>query len=84
MDPLDFSEGELERIVRRFTHALGENIGPNFDIPAPDVGTDAQTMDWIMDTYANMQDPSMRQDVKGVVGRATFPSACASVQCVLD
>jgi len=67
LDPRDFSATELERIVRRFTHALGENIGPNLDIPAPDVGTNSQTMDWLMDTFANIQDPSMRQDVKGVV-----------------
>lgn len=67
LDPKDFSEAELERIVRRFTHALGDNIGPNHDIPAPDMGTDSQTMDWLMDTYANLEDPSMRHDVKGVV-----------------
>jgi glutamate dehydrogenase (NAD(P)+) len=41
------------RITRRFTHALGSNIGPEYDIPAPDVGTDAQVMVWIMDTYMN-------------------------------
>ena len=47
------SKDELMRITRRFTHALGGNIGPEYDIPAPDVGTNAQTMVWMMDTYMN-------------------------------
>ncbi|TWT44158.1 Glutamate dehydrogenase [Phycisphaerae bacterium RAS1] len=51
MDPADFTEHELERITRRFTFALGDNIGPEYDIPAPDVNTGAQHMAWIMDTY---------------------------------
>ena len=44
VNPKEQSEGELMRITRRFTHALGDNIGPDYDIPAPDVGTNAQTM----------------------------------------
>jgi glutamate dehydrogenase (NAD(P)+) len=52
--PRDFSAGELERITRRFTHALGANIGPEYDIPAPDVGTNGQIMVWMMDTYMNV------------------------------
>ena len=52
-DPHAVSRDELQRITRRFTHALGENIGPEYDIPAPDVGTNGQTMAWIMDTYMN-------------------------------
>ncbi|MCB9549442.1 MAG: Glu/Leu/Phe/Val dehydrogenase [Myxococcales bacterium] len=52
-DPRSTSPAELERITRRFTHALGDNIGPNYDIPAPDMGTNAQTMVWMMDTYMN-------------------------------
>jgi glutamate dehydrogenase (NAD(P)+) len=47
------SRGELERITRRFTHDLGNNIGPEYDIPAPDVGTNSQVMVWMMDTYMN-------------------------------
>jgi len=73
LDPHEHSETELERIVRRFTHALGENIGPNHDIPAPDVGTNSQTMDWLMDTYINVQDTSMRQNAKGVVTGKSVP-----------
>ena len=50
MDPARYSRSELERITRRFTYALGENIGPEYDIPAPDVNTNAQIMAWILDT----------------------------------
>ncbi len=53
IDPTQLSEAELERVTRRFTHALGANIGPDYDIPAPDMGTNAQTMVWMMDTYMN-------------------------------
>ena len=67
IDPAEYSEEEMRRIVRRFTHALGSNIGPDHDIPAPDVGTSAKTMDWVMDTYANISPPGFRQSVKGVV-----------------
>ncbi len=51
----DVSRNELERITRRFTHDLGNNIGPEYDIPAPDMGTNSQTMVWMMDTYMNSQ-----------------------------
>jgi glutamate dehydrogenase (NAD(P)+) len=53
LNPYEFSQGELQRITRRFTHALGSNIGPDYDIPAPDMGTNAQVMVWMMDTYMN-------------------------------
>ena len=67
IDPAEYSADEMKRIVRRFTHALGSNIGPDHDIPAPDVGTTSQTMDWVMDTFANISPPGARQSVKGVV-----------------
>jgi len=67
IDPGQFSDAERERVVRRFTHALGENIGPEFDIPAPDMGTDAQTMGWMMDTYVNSRGPRERQNARRVV-----------------
>lgn len=67
IDPSLYSEDEMRRIVRRFTHALGSNIGPDHDIPAPDMGTSSQTMDWVMDTYANISPPGFRHSVKGVV-----------------
>jgi glutamate dehydrogenase (NAD(P)+) len=66
-DPNSVSRAELQRITRRFFHALGSNIGPETDVPAPDVGTDARTMAWAMDTYMNMAGQSSRQSVKGVV-----------------
>jgi len=53
-NPNEHSLNENQRITRRFTVALGHNIGPSNDIPAPDMGTNAQYMDWIMDTYHNL------------------------------
>jgi len=50
-DPNGYSASEIERITRRFTFALGNTIGPEYDIPAPDVNTNAQIMAWMMDTY---------------------------------
>ena len=50
----EMSQGELRRVTRRFISDLGDSIGPNTDIPAPDLYTNAQTMAWIYDTYAIM------------------------------
>jgi len=52
LDPRHYSQAELERITRRYTSEIGAIIGPNKDIPAPDVNTNAQTMAWMMDTYS--------------------------------
>ncbi|MBV9463438.1 MAG: Glu/Leu/Phe/Val dehydrogenase [Verrucomicrobiae bacterium] len=52
VDPKKLSTPELERLTRRFTQELIPIIGPMIDIPAPDMGTDAQVMAWIMDTYS--------------------------------
>ncbi|MRI63555.1 Glu/Leu/Phe/Val dehydrogenase [Ornithobacterium rhinotracheale] len=60
IDPKKYSQAELERISRRFTYALGDNIGPDYDIPAPDVNTNAQIMAWIADTYASGKAPNQR------------------------
>ena len=51
-DPSKLSKSELERITRRYTAELSEWLGPERDIPAPDIGTNDQTMAWVMDTYA--------------------------------
>ncbi|MGO9437049.1 MAG: Glu/Leu/Phe/Val family dehydrogenase [Terracidiphilus sp.] len=51
-DPKHMSQGELERMTRRYTSAILPLIGPEQDIPAPDVYTNSQTMAWIMDTYS--------------------------------
>jgi glutamate dehydrogenase (NAD(P)+) len=62
-DPHTMSKGELERMTRRYTSEIIDFIGPEKDIPAPDVGTDEQTMAWIMDTYSM----HMRRTVTSVV-----------------
>lgn len=67
IDPRNYSLAELERITRRFTFALGENIGPEYDIPAPDVNTNEQTMAWIADTFMSTKSPSERSNNKHVV-----------------
>ena len=51
-DPNKLSKGELERLTRKFVQQIHDFIGPDKDIPAPDVGTDAQVMAWIMNEYA--------------------------------
>jgi glutamate dehydrogenase (NAD(P)+) len=62
-DPKNMSQGELERMTRRYTAELIEFIGPEKDVPAPDMNTNEQTMAWIMDTYSM----HMRQTVTSVV-----------------
>jgi glutamate dehydrogenase (NAD(P)+) len=62
-DPKKMSMGELERMTRRYTAELVEFIGPEKDVPAPDVNTNEQVMAWIMDTYSM----HMRQTVTAVV-----------------
>lgn len=55
LDPRRYSVGELERVTRRYTSEILPIIGPMHDIPAPDIGTDEQTMAWMMDTYSVIQ-----------------------------
>jgi len=62
-EPQKMSNGELERMTRRYTSEIIEFIGPEKDVPAPDVNTNEQTMAWIMDTYSM----HMRQTVTSVV-----------------
>ncbi|NMR28444.1 Glu/Leu/Phe/Val family dehydrogenase [Crystallibacter degradans] len=52
IDPRNYSQQELERVTRRYTSEILPVIGPEKDIPAPDIGTDEQTMAWMMDTYS--------------------------------
>jgi len=54
VNPKEHSEKELENITRAFTRAIYNNIGPDTDIPAPDVYTNAQTMSWIVDEYSKI------------------------------
>ena len=67
VNPLKLSHEELMRLTRRFTSALGDNIGPNHDIPAPDMGTNSQTMAWMADTYMNLHESGQRVGGLGVV-----------------
>ncbi len=69
-DPRAISPGELERMARRFTYEIGDIIGPETDIPAPDMGINANVMAWMLDTYCMGQ----RRDLFGVV-----TGACRSV-----
>jgi glutamate dehydrogenase (NAD(P)+) len=54
-DPTRLSRGELERLTRKFIEKIHDMIGPDKDIPAPDMGTDAQVMAWIMNEYAKYE-----------------------------
>lgn len=74
LSPGDYSRAELERISRRFVHDLGNNIGPEYDIPAPDVGTNSQIMVWMMDTYLNTHSRKDKNAHKGVVTGKTLAS----------
>jgi glutamate dehydrogenase (NAD(P)+) len=65
VDPRAVSRGELERLTRRFAAEIGLLIGPDNDVPAPDMGTDQQVMAWIMDTYSMMHGHSTPAVVTG-------------------
>lgn len=77
VDPTQLSRTEKQNLTRRYTSELGQSIGPSVDIPAPDMGTDPQTMAWIMDTYsqeAGFAQPSVVTgkpvEIGGSLGRA--------------
>lgn len=78
-DPLKMSLNEKRRVTRRFIAALGDDIGPYTDIPAPDMNTDAQVMAWIYDTYQMMHPHTINLgvvtgkplDLGGIPGRTT-------------
>ena len=78
VDPTLLSRTEKQNLTRRFTTELGPFIGPQSDIPAPDMGTDAQTMAWMMDTYSQQSgfaQPGVVTgkpvDIGGSLGRTT-------------
>lgn len=64
-NPFELSEGELMRLTRKFTKAIAPIIGPETDIPAPDVGSTPQIMGWIMDTYSSIVGYKARGVVTG-------------------
>jgi glutamate dehydrogenase (NAD(P)+) len=81
IDPREHSVAELERVTRRYTSEILPIIGPERDIPAPDVGTDEQTMAWMMDTYSTSRGFTVPGVVTGKpislggsLGRATATS----------
>lgn len=93
LDPRNYSRGELERITRRYTTEIGLIIGPERDIPAPDVNTNAQTMAWMMDTYSMNVGATTRGVVTGkpvslggslgrveATGRGVYVVACEAAQ----
>ena len=82
IDPRHYSQAELERVTRRYTSEIMPLIGPGTDIMAPDMGTDEQTMAWVMDTYSVAQGHTIPAVVTGKpiavggsLGRATATSA---------
>ena len=74
VDPRTLSSGELERLTRRYTTEIGLLIGPDKDIPAPDVNTNPQVMAWMMDTY------SMNMGRSDATGRGVFVTASEAMQ----
>src|SRR5262249_36612272 len=64
-DPRALSSAELERLTRRFTSELLPIIGPQEDIPAPDMATNEQTMAWMMDTYSMQRGYAVPEIVTG-------------------
>ena len=65
VNPTHLSSGELERLTRRYIAEIFPLLGPDKDIPAPDVGTNAQIMAWVMDTYSQQVGFSVRDVVTG-------------------
>jgi glutamate dehydrogenase (NAD(P)+) len=85
VDPRELSTGELNRLTRRYTMSIHHVIGVNRDIPAPDLGTSAQTMAWIMDAYGSIHGhtPGIVTgkpiELGGSLGRAEAPGRGAAV-----
>ena len=67
LDPANHTLTELEQITRRFVFALSSNIGPEYDILAPDINTNPQIMAWIQDTFSSTSPPQERQRCTHVV-----------------
>ncbi|WP_126661893.1 glutamate dehydrogenase GdhB [Haloterrigena salifodinae] len=65
VDPKTLTEDETERLTRRFAEELRDVVGPTKDVPAPDMGTDAQTMAWFMDAYSMQQGETIPGVVTG-------------------
>ncbi len=75
VDPKLLSEGELERLTRKYVQLVAANVGPTIDVPAPDVNTNPKMMDWFADEYAKIQGKDLNGDgfaLKGVVTGKTL------------
>ena len=88
-DPHVLSQGELSRVTRRFTSDLAPFIGPEIDIPAPDIATNEQTMAWMMDTYSMQKGHAVPEIVTGKpvsIGGSVFRNEAtgAGVVMVID
>lgn len=76
-DPSKLSQTELKKLTRRYTAMISPIIGPNTDIPAPDVNTNAQVMSWIMDTYSMFKGVNVPEIV---TGKPVVVGGCAARQ----
>ncbi|HAZ14003.1 MAG: glutamate dehydrogenase [Bdellovibrionales bacterium GWA2_49_15] len=65
VDPNELSRQELQALTRRYATEINMIVGPNIDIPAPDIGTDGQTMAWFMDTYSQLKGYTVQSVVTG-------------------
>jgi glutamate dehydrogenase (NAD(P)+) len=91
-DPTTLSQAELQRLTRTFTQRLHDVIGPRSDIPAPDMGTNAQTMGWIVDEYSKFHgwEPAVVTgkpiELGGSLGReaATGRGVVLAAQCLFE
>ena len=76
-NPRELSKDELMRVTRRYCSAISNQIGPDYDIPGPGVGTDAQVMAWFADTFAQTTPEHGRQDVtRAVTGKPIELGGC--------
>jgi glutamate dehydrogenase (NAD(P)+) len=85
-NPRELSQDELQRITRRFTTELIDTIGPNEDIPAPDIATNEQTMAWMMDTYSMLKGHAVPEIVTGKpvsIGGSLFRHEATGVGVVM-
>ncbi|HET6954849.1 MAG TPA: Glu/Leu/Phe/Val dehydrogenase [Acidimicrobiales bacterium] len=84
-DPRRLSLGELERVTRRFTYEISPLLGPDIDIPAPDVNTDGRVMAWLMDTLSMVKGANLPASVTGKplsIGGTRNHSGATSAGCL--
>jgi glutamate dehydrogenase (NAD(P)+) len=85
-DPTKLSIGELERVTRRYTYEISPLLGPDTDIPAPDVNTDGRVMAWLMDTLSMVESRMMPASVTGKplsIGGTRGHSGATSSGCLI-